>query len=130
MTTFVLATNSVHTSAAICDYLERRVTTGDAVHAVNSQPGGDATGPERRDGQDALNVVRTRLGAVATVETEQIVGGNDPARDVLNHADRVSADEVVIGIRRRALDASIDLGATAEALLAETDRPVVVVPRE
>ena len=55
MTTFVVATNSVHTSAALCDYLVGRAGDEDTVHAINSHLDEEsATGEELRDGEDAL----------------------------------------------------------------------------
>lgn len=131
MTTFVLATNSVHVSAVLCDYLDGRLEEGDAVHAVNSHRGGDRTGVDDvRDGEEALNVVSSRLGGVATVETHQYVRGNDPATDVLECAKAVDADELVIGVRERSPAGKAIFGSVAQELLLDTDRPIVVVPRE
>jgi nucleotide-binding universal stress UspA family protein len=129
MTLFVLGTNSVHHSAAIADYLDGRVGSDDEVHAINSQEGGDATSAEDvRDGEDALNAIQSRLGDVATVETHQFVRGNDPAEDVLDYADDVDADEIVIGIRKRNPTAKVVFGSTAQKILLRSNRPMAVVP--
>lgn len=131
MTTFVLATNAVHVSAVLCDYLEDRLKEEDTVHVVNSQVGGDKTDVDDiRDGEEALNVVSSRVGATATVETHQYVRGNDPATDVLKCAEEFDADELVIGIRKRSPTGKAIFGSVAQDLLLETDRPIVVVPRE
>jgi nucleotide-binding universal stress UspA family protein len=131
MTTFVLATNSVHTSATLCDYLEPHLDPDDAVHAVNSQHGGDETSAaDVRDGEDALNAVRARLSAVANVETEQLVRGNDPAEDVLEYVEEVDADELVIGVRKRNPTAKVVFGSVARSILLNADVPMRVVPRE
>ena len=120
MTTYVLATNDVHTSAALCDYLDERLDDDDEIHAVNSLPGGDETdSDEVRDGEDALNAVRTRLGGTADVETHQFVRGND-----------VAADELVIGVRKRNPTAKVVFGSNAQQILLQTNRPTVVVPLE
>ncbi|MDR5671813.1 Nucleotide-binding protein, UspA family [Halalkaliarchaeum sp. AArc-CO] len=131
MTTFVLATNGVHVSSTLCDYLDERIEAEDTVHAVNSQRGGDATSAEAvRDGEEALNVVSARLGTVATVDTHQFIRGNTPAADVLQFAEEVDADELVIGVRERSPAGKALFGSVAQKLLLNTDRPVVVVPRE
>jgi nucleotide-binding universal stress UspA family protein len=129
MTVYVVGTDTVDTSAALCDYLDRRLDAGDTVHAVNSLPGGDATdATDARDGEDAVTVVQSRLGAAATVETHQFVRGNDPHEDLLAHADAVDADELVIGVRKRNPTAKIVFGSTAQAILLRSSRPVAVVP--
>lgn len=131
MTTYVLATNHVDTSAALCDYLHSRVDEGDAVHGVNSLPGGDDTSSEEvRNGEDALNVVSSRLGGFTEVETHQFVRGNDAATDVLDYADEIDADEIVIGIRKRNPTAKIVFGSTAQRILLNSNRPMAVVPLE
>lgn len=129
MTTYVLATDHVDTSAQLCDYLADRVSESDAVHAVHSLPGGEETDArDARDGEEALAVVSSRLGAFATVETDQFVRGNDPYEDVLARADEVDADELVIGIRKRNPTSKVVFGSTTQRVLLHSDRPVVAVP--
>ena len=129
MTVYVVGTDTVDTSAALCDYLDGRVDPVDTIHAVSSLPGGDWTdATDARDGEDAINVVRSRLGARATVETHQFVRGNAPHEDLLDHADAVDADELVIGVRKRNPTAKVVFGSTAQAVLLRTARPVAVVP--
>ncbi|MFB6101142.1 MAG: universal stress protein [Haloplanus sp.] len=129
MRTYVLGTDTVDTSAALCDYLDGRVVPEDTIHAINSLRGGDRTDATAvRDGEDALNVVESRMGATATVETHQFVRGNDPEEDILEHAAAVDADELVIGVRKRNPTAKIVFGSTAQAVLLRTERPVAVVP--
>ncbi|MFC6872845.1 MULTISPECIES: universal stress protein [Halobellus] len=131
MTTYVLATNHVDTSARVCDYLVDRVSRSDTVHAVNSLPGGDDTDSQDvRDGEEALTVVSSRLGALTTVETHQFVRGKDPYEDILAKADDVDADELVIGIRKRNPTAKVVFGSTAQRTLLHSDRPIVVIPLE
>ncbi|SFG50914.1 Universal stress protein family protein [Halopelagius inordinatus] len=131
MTTYVLGTNSVHRSAKLCDYLDGRLDDGDTVHAVNSHVGGDQTdGKDTRDGNDALNAVSSRLGAICTVETHQFVRGNDPATDLIQCAEEVDADELVIGIRKRNPTAKIVFGSTAQDVLLNANVPMAVVPLE
>ncbi|WP_336025227.1 universal stress protein [Halobellus salinisoli] len=131
MTTYVLATNHVDTSARLCDYLVDRISGSDEIHAVNSQRGGDKTDVgDIRDGEEALNVVSSRLGGIATVETHQFVRGNDPYEDVLEQAEKIDADEIAIGIRKRNPTAKVVFGSTAQRILLHSNRPMVVVPLE
>ncbi|MGQ4555202.1 universal stress protein [Halobellus sp. GM3] len=131
MTTYVLATNHVDTSARLCDYLVDRVSRSDTVHAVNSLHGGDETDTEDvRDGEESLTVVSSRLGAVTTVETHQFVRGNDPYEDVLAQAEAADADELVIGIRKRNPTSKVVFGSTAQRILLHSDRPIVAIPLE
>jgi nucleotide-binding universal stress UspA family protein len=131
MTTFVLATNSVHTSAVLCDYLDGRLQESDAVHAVNSLRGGDTTSSDDvRDGEDALNAVTARLGGKADVETHQFVRENSPAEDVVAYADEVDADEIVLGVRKRNPTSKVVFGSVAQDILLNANHPMVVVPRE
>lgn len=130
MTTFVVATDSTDASAQICDYLDGRVESGDSVHAVNSKRGGDETTAEEvRLGEDALNVVSSRLGAVATVETHQFIRGNAPQEDILEHAASVEADEIVITLRRRTPAGKALFGSVAQSVMLNSERPVVSIPR-
>jgi nucleotide-binding universal stress UspA family protein len=131
MTIYVVGTDTVDTSAALCDYLDGRLTPEDTVHAVNSLWGGKRTDAEAvRDGEDALNVVRSRLGARATVETHQFVRANDPDEDLLAHAAAVDADELVLGVRKRNPTGKLVFGSTTQAVLLRSSRPVAVVPLE
>jgi nucleotide-binding universal stress UspA family protein len=129
MTVYVVATDHVDSSARLCDYLIDRVGDGDVVHAVNSLPGGEATDTrDVRDGEEALNVIFSRLGGFTTVETHQFVRDNEPHEDVLQQASEVDADELVIGIRQRSPTSKIVFGSTAQRILRRVDRPVVAVP--
>jgi len=131
MTTYVVATDHVDTSARICDYLVERLSSSDEVHAVNSQYGGKETDADDiQDGEEALNVVSSRLGGLTTVETHQFVRGNDPYEDVIDQAEEADADEIVIGIRKRNPTAKVVFGSTAQRILLHSNRPMIVVPLE
>lgn len=129
MTTYLVATDHVDTSARLCDYLIDRVDADDDVHAVNSLPGEDETDTKDvRDGEEALNVIFSRLGGFTTVETRQLVRGNEAHEDVLQEAEEIDADELVIGIRQRRPAANMVFGSTAQRILRRSDRPIVAVP--
>lgn len=123
MATFLLATTSVHTTAAACDYLDGRLDADDTVMVLGVE---EADAPERDVG-DAVNVARARL-ALPTVWTERREG--DPAEAIRDLAADVDADEIVIGPRHGSPDRAEQpgLGSTARAVTGASDRPVVVVP--
>jgi len=121
---YLAGTDSVHATAAICDYLEERATGDDTVTVIAVAPPDEPTA--RRDADEALNVARVRLAAVPDVETERRSG--TPA-DVLHAAatDR-GADEIVITAHSDTPDATREVDARTREVLATADRPVVVVP--
>jgi nucleotide-binding universal stress UspA family protein len=122
MTTVLVATASVHTTAAACDYLQGRVGADDTVVVLAvGEPGMDG-----RDPGDATNVARTRL---VTPAVETLVREGEPAEEIQAVAAERDVDELVVGPRRGDPAASgSPPGATVRELLAGSDRPVVVVP--
>ena len=118
----LVATASVHTTAAACDYLVPRLTDADTVVLVTVEEADLSA----RDPGDATNVARTRLVAPA-VETRVVSG--DPAAVIDRIADEEGVDEIIVGQHRGDPElAGEPPGSTVEALLAESDRPVTVVP--
>lgn len=121
MTLFLVATDSVHTTAAACDYLEDRLTDGDTAHVLALVGGG----VDERDAAEALNVAGVRLPGA---ETEQHTG--DPTDRILAVAADRAVDEIVVGARGGDPATRADgLGSTASSVLATADRPVVVLPK-
>lgn len=119
---YLVGTDSVHTTAAICDYLDERATTDDAVTVVAVV---DET-TARQDAREALNVAPVRLATVGDVDTD--VRDGAPADCLLEAADEIDADELVVGAHSGAPDTTRDLGSTAQSVLEDATRPVVVVP--
>jgi nucleotide-binding universal stress UspA family protein len=122
MTCYLVATASVHTTAAACDYLQSRVSNDDEVIVLAvREPALDD-----RDPGDATNVARTRLVA-PSVET--VTAGGEPTAEIRAVASERDADVVVVGPRRGDPDsAGIAPGSTVRELLAGSARPVVVLP--
>ena len=118
----LIATDSVHTTAAACDYLEPRLDGDDAV-AVVTVPTDEA-----RDAADALNVATARLLGRAEVETARLdAGGEDAADAILAAVDERSPDTVVVGRHAGTPGASPGLGGTARRVVEGAGVPVVVV---
>ncbi len=122
MTTFLLATNSVHVTAAAADYLQKRLdpAADDDVIVVAVR---DPDAPSR-DAGDAVNVARSRLAPFMPV-TETKDG--EPVTEILAAVDEHDPDELLIG-PNRGTDDSDGIGSTARDLLTRVDRPVIVLP--
>ncbi|AEM58628.1 hypothetical protein HISP_15545 [Haloarcula hispanica N601] len=122
MTTFLLATNSVHVTAAAADYLQKRLdpAADDDIVVVAVR---DPDAPPR-DAGDAVNVARSRLAPFMPV-TETKDG--EPVTEILAAVDEHDPDELLIG-PNRGTDDSDGIGSTARDLLTRVDRPVIVLP--
>ena len=119
---FLIATDSVHTTAAACDYLEPRLDGEDVVDVV-TVPSAAA-----RDADDALNVANARLLGYADVGTARLDTDGDPASAILAAVSDRSPDVVVIGPHAGVAGAGPALGGTARRIIEGADVPVVVVP--
>lgn len=120
MTRYLVATASVHVTAAAADYLSERLEPDDDVIVVGAT---EPTAPAR-DVHDAANVARARLaGAAPTVDVRE-GAPIDAVRAAITEHD---PDVVLVGPNAGTEDAA-GLGSTARELLAGADRPVVVVP--
>jgi nucleotide-binding universal stress UspA family protein len=60
-------------------------------------------------------------------EIRQLVRGLDPAEDLINVASEVSADLIVIGLRRRSPVGKLILGSNAQRILLDAPCPVLAV---
>ena len=122
MTRVLVATESVHTTAAACDYLGSRLGPDDEVLLVTVETDELAA----RDAGDAANVARTRL---IEPSVESLVREGDPATVIRAVAAERDADEILVGQHRGDPDVAGDPpGSTVRALLADVGLPVVVVP--
>ena len=122
MTTFLLATSSVHVTAAAADYLQNRLdpASDDDIVVVAVR---DPDAPSR-DAGDAVNVARSRLAQfMPTTETKE----GEPVTEILSAIDEHDPDELLIGPHRGA-DDSDGVGSTAQEILARVNCPVIVLP--
>lgn len=60
-------------------------------------------------------------------DLRHLVRGKDPVNDVLDVADEVEADLIVIGIRRRTPVGKLVLGSNSQSILLEASIPVLAV---
>ncbi|WP_440772640.1 universal stress protein [Natronorubrum sp. DTA28] len=122
---YLVGTASVHTTAAICDYLDERATSNDDATIVAVAPADDPTA--RRDAQEALNVAPVRLVALGDVETK-LRTGDEPVQTLLETATEVNADEILIAAHDGLADESTSVESATRRLLETASLPVVVVP--
>jgi len=133
---YLVATDSVHTTAAACDYLDPRLDPDDAVDVLTAvAPDGDGTddaasgpgsSPSTRDAGDAANVAAARLAGLATVET--LVREGPPAETVRATVAERDPDVVLVGTHGGRPGAGPGPGSVARSVVGTVDRPVVVLP--
>lgn len=121
MTEYLLATASVHVTAAAADYLQPRVDPNEDSVVVVGVREPDS---HERDVGDAANVARSRLAtAMPTTEIRE----GDVLAELRAAIEDHDPDVVLVGANRGTAGAS-GVGSAATALLESADRPVVVVP--
>jgi nucleotide-binding universal stress UspA family protein len=126
VTRYLLATASVHTTAAAADHLAPRLTADDEVLVLTVTGDGDAGEPDARDAGDAANVARSRLLPASIAVLDRSGDPEAAIRDVL--ADR-DVDVLVLGPHRGDPDArGAAPGSTVRGLLGDVAVPTVVVP--
>ena len=96
---------------------------------VNSHRGGrEFDKDDAVETEQQLEEVRSQLEAAGvTYEVRQLVRGMDPAEDLINVAGEVSADFIVIGLRRRTPVGKLILGSNAQRILLDAPCPVFAV---
>jgi nucleotide-binding universal stress UspA family protein len=89
---------------------------------------GDAYVDAGYAGEEEIELVKARL-ADAGVEHEirQLVRGHEPAEEVVELADQVGAELIVIGMRHRTAVGKFLLGSTAQRILLDAHCPVLAV---
>jgi nucleotide-binding universal stress UspA family protein len=96
---------------------------------VNSHRGGrEFDSGDAMESEAQLEEVRKELSdAGVEFQIRQLVRGLDPAEDLINVAEEVSADFIVIGLRRRSPVGKLILGSNAQRILLDAPCPVLAV---
>ena len=96
---------------------------------VNSHRGGrEFDRDDAIESEPQLDEVRATLQEAGVEhEVRQLVRGLDPADDLVNVANEVSADIIVIGLRRRSPVGKLILGSNAQRVLLDAPCPVLAV---
>lgn len=96
---------------------------------VNSHRGGrEFSADESVESGSLLDEVHRQLDAAGIQhEVRQLVRGMDPAEDLVNVAEEVSAELIIIGLRRRSPVGKLILGSNAQRILLDAPCPVLAV---
>jgi nucleotide-binding universal stress UspA family protein len=99
---------------------------------INSHRGGSHLDAEEAAKYEAeLASVRAELDAAGiSHEVRQLVRGLEPAEDLIAVAEEVSAEFIVIGLRRRTPVGKLILGSNAQRILLDAPCPVLAVKAE
>ena len=94
------------------------------VAAYTPEPAGD----QGYQSEAQLEEVRSTLREAGVEhEVRQLVRGLDPADDLVNVANELEADIIVIGLRRRSPVGKLILGSNAQRVLLDAPCPVLAV---
>ena len=96
---------------------------------VNSHRGGrEFDRDDAIESEQQLDEVRATLQQAGVEhEVRQLVRGLDPADDLVNVANEVGADIIVIALRRRSPVGKLILGSNAQRVLLDAPCPVLAV---
>jgi nucleotide-binding universal stress UspA family protein len=113
--------------AALDRAVEEAKLRGARLVVVNASRG-DALVDAGYAGVQEIELVKSRL-AESGVEYElrQLVRGHEPAEEVVDLAEEVGAELIVIGMRHRSAVGKFLLGSTAQRILLDAPCPVLAV---
>ncbi|MFL6003391.1 MAG: universal stress protein [Nocardioides sp.] len=115
--------------AALTSAIAEAKLRGARIVVVNSHRGGqdfDSAASSRAD--EEMAEVKGKLDAAGVEhEIRQLVRGFEPAEDLLGIAADVSAELIVIGLRRRSPVGKLILGSNAQRILLDAKCPVLAV---
>jgi nucleotide-binding universal stress UspA family protein len=102
---------------------------GSSLLVVNSHRGGREFDQEdEAEVQSQFDDVRKQLDdADVAHEIRQLVRGLDPAEDLIKVAEEVSAELIIIGLRKRSPVGKLILGGNAQRILLDAPCPVLAV---
>ena len=114
-------------TAALAAATERALRRGSHLAVLNTGPEGNYADPAYASEADidAVEAELTRLGV-----DHSIIRPNDDltvAESILDHAEHLGAELVVIGVRRRSPVGKLVTGSTAQSVLLNADCPVLAV---
>jgi nucleotide-binding universal stress UspA family protein len=115
---------------AAVDYAATAATSnGATLYVVNTGERGNDAGPAYAEAND-WDALEARLTAAGIEhEMHQPELAFSAAEEILKVADDVSADLIVIGLRRRSPVGKLFLGSISQQVILDADCPVVAVKR-
>jgi nucleotide-binding universal stress UspA family protein len=113
---------ALHQAARECRLRHTRLVV------INSHRSRGFDSDEAARSETELDEVRARLDEEGVEhEVRQFVLGVEPAEDLIAVAEEVSADMIVIGLRRRSPVGKLILGSNAQRILLDAPCPVLAV---
>jgi nucleotide-binding universal stress UspA family protein len=115
--------------AALRRGVEEARLRGVKLVVINSNKGGrELDVDEARRSEAELDAIRADVaGEGVEADVRQMVRGLEPAEDLINVAQEVGADFIVIGLRKRSPVGKLILGSNAQRVLLEAPCPVLAV---
>jgi nucleotide-binding universal stress UspA family protein len=114
--------------AAIRQGIAEARLRGVPLHVVWSERGRDLDGPTAVAREHELAEVDAEVERAGVPhEVHHLVRGKDPVTDLIEAAQEIDADLVVIGIRKRTPVGKLVLGSHAQAILLDSPYPVLAV---
>jgi nucleotide-binding universal stress UspA family protein len=117
--------------AALDRAVDEATLRGSNLLVVNSQRGGrTADYEEMALTNEQVQVIHDRLHAAGIEhDVRGLIRGNDPADDLVAIAEEVSAEMIVIGLRKRTPVGKLIMGSNAQRVLLDATCPVLAVKR-
>ena len=113
--------------AALTAAVSESVLREQPLHVVNTSRG-DSLVDNRFASEEALAAVRARLDESGVVyEIEQEIRGREASDEIVEVAERVKANLIVIGLRRRSPTGKLLTGSQAQRILLDAHCPVLAV---
>jgi nucleotide-binding universal stress UspA family protein len=115
--------------AALTSAIAEAKLRGAKVVVVNSHRGGqDFDREASQKVESEMEAVKSSLDEAGVEhEIRQLVRGFEPAEDLIGIANDVSAELIVIGLRRRSPVGKLILGSNAQRILLDAKCPVLAV---
>lgn len=115
--------------AALARAAQECLLRGSKLVVISSQKGGRDFDAEESDAfARELEQVQASLAENGLeCDVRELVRGNDPSEDLISVAEEVSAEFIVIGLRRRSPVGKLILGSNAQRILLDASCPVLAV---
>lgn len=114
--------------AAIKQGIAEAQLRGVPLHVVWSDRGRDLDSRTAVSREEELAEVDAQVASAGVPhEVHHLVRGKDPASDLIEAAQEVQADLIVIGIRKRTPVGKLVLGSHAQSILLDSPYPVLAV---
>lgn len=125
MVTYLACTDGMEASEAIGEILETELAEADRVRVITIS---DEPDEELQRAVDGLAETVSTAGASVESGVLGTSGGGGPVYEALSEANRIDADMIFVGLRRRSRTKRYLSGTFSYDLLDRTSRPVTLVP--